>query len=77
MRNEPAPGGEHEQGSAAGAAKWWRWESHVGRWMPSEPPAVNTGAAQWRVSTGPPTEPPREFQLSEHQLPRVLNPYAG
>ena len=77
MRNEPAPDGKHEHRSTDDGTKWWRWESHVGRWMPSEPPAVNTGATQWRVSTAPPSEPPTASQPSEHQLRRVLNPYAG
>ena len=77
MRNEPAHDGKHEHPSTDDGAKWWRWESHVGRWMPSEPPAVNTGATHWRVSSGAPREPPTAFQPSEHYLPRVLNPYAG
>lgn len=77
MRNEPAPDGRHEHRSTDDGTKWWRWESLVGRWMPSEPPAVNTGATQWRVSTGPPSEPPTALQPNELQLRRVLNPYAG
>ena len=68
--------GAGESPTRDGAAKWWRWDAYVGRWMPSEPPAVNTGRTPWRVSSGPPSEPPEGPQYEETPH-RFLNPYAG
>lgn len=68
--------GAGESPARDSAAKWWRWDAYVGRWMPSEPPAVNTGRTPWRVSSGPPSEPPEGPQYEETP-PRFRNPYAG
>lgn len=55
---------------AAGAAKWWRWEPHAGRWMPSEPPMGKVDAASWRMCDSPPTIPgPRLLRDGGQEAP--------
>jgi hypothetical protein len=43
---------------AENPGKWWRWEAHAARWMPSEPPGRLVDVTYWRVSNGPPVSAP-------------------
>ncbi len=48
------PSATSDTTTADDIGKWWRWETHAGRWMPSEPPQGAVDATEWCVSAAAP-----------------------